>query len=122
MSPITLGQFQVRYSNIPGNDKAIQPLDVWYYAGYVQDEWRPGGNVTVTGGVRFDVANFKETSFANPAADALTFRDEDGSPVQFQTGLMPDAEGAVVAAHRHQLGRGGQPADSGPRRHRRLHR
>jgi len=90
VSPITLGQFQVRYSNIPGNDKAIQPLDVWYTAGYVQDEWRPGGNVTVTGGVRFDVANFKETSFANPAADALTFRDENGQPVQFQTGLMPE--------------------------------
>ena len=42
-------------------------------------------------------------------------------------GAVPDrpdarAEVAVVAAHRHQLGRGGQPADSGPRRHRRLHR
>jgi hypothetical protein len=89
-SPITLGQFQVRYSNIPGNDRAIQPLDVWYYAGYAQDEWRPGSNVTVTAGVRFDVAKFKETSFANPAADSLTFRNEDGSPVQFQTGRMPD--------------------------------
>ena len=81
-----------------------------------------GGNLTVTGGVRFDVANFKETSFANPAADALTFRDEDGQP-----GAVPDrpdarAEAAVVAARRHQLGRGGQPADAGPRRHRRLHR
>jgi hypothetical protein len=89
-SPITLAQFQVRYSNIPGNDKAIQPLDVWYFAGYAQDEWRPGSNLTVTAGVRFDVARFKNTAFANPAADALTFRDEDGGPVQFQTGMMPD--------------------------------
>ena len=76
----------MRYSNIPGDEKAEQLLDVWYYAGYAQDEWRPGGNVTVTAGLRFDVASFKNTAFQNPAADALTFRDEDGSPVQFQTG------------------------------------
>jgi hypothetical protein len=91
-APITLAQFQVRYSNIPGNDKAVQPLDVWYVAGYAQDEWRPGSNLTVTAGVRFDMARFKNTSFPNPAADALTFRDETGGPVQFATGDMPDAK------------------------------
>jgi outer membrane receptor protein involved in Fe transport len=91
-SPITLAQFQVRYSNIPGDDKAKQMLDVWYYAGYAQDEWRPGGNVTVTAGVRFDLAKFKNTAFQNPAADALTFRDETGAAVQFQTGVMPESK------------------------------
>ena len=70
----------------------MQPLDVWYAAGYAQDEWRPRSNVTVTAGVRFDVASFKNTAFPNPAADALTFRDETGSPVQFQTGVMPDTK------------------------------
>ena len=89
-SPVQLAQFQVRYSNIPGNDRAIQPLDVWYTAGYAQDEWRPGGNLTVTAGIRFDVTRFKNTSFPNPAADALTFRDETGSPVNFSTGEMPE--------------------------------
>ena len=29
-SPITLRRFQVRYMNIPGLEKPIQPLDVWY--------------------------------------------------------------------------------------------
>jgi hypothetical protein len=91
-SPITLAQFQVRYSNIPGDDKAKQLLDVWYYAGYAQDEWRPGGNVTVTAGVRFDLASFKNTAFQNPAADALTFRDETGAAVRFQTGVMPESK------------------------------
>jgi len=92
VSPITLAQFQVRYSNIPGDDKAKQLLDVWYYAGYAQDEWRPTGNMTITTGLRFDVSSFKNTAFDNPLADALTFRDEDGSPVQFQTGTMPDTK------------------------------
>ena len=40
VSPVTLRAFQVRYSNIPGVDKPIQPLKVWYGGGYVQDEWR----------------------------------------------------------------------------------
>jgi len=38
------------------------------------------------------VANFKNTTFPNPAAVALTFRDETGASVQFKTGVMPDAK------------------------------
>ncbi len=41
VSPVTLGRFQVRWSNIPNLPKPLQPLDVWYSAGYAQDEWRP---------------------------------------------------------------------------------
>ena len=89
-SPVSLAQFQVRYSNIPGNDKATQELDVWYTAGYAQDEWRLRPNLTLTSGIRFDVTRFTNESFANPAADALTFRDENGQPVSYETGKMPD--------------------------------
>jgi len=92
MSPVTLGQFHIRWSNIPGLDKPLQPRDVWYSAGYARDEWRPGRNLTVTGGLRFDVSAFKNTAFENPAADALTFRDERGNPVQYDTGRMPDTK------------------------------
>ena len=54
-SPITLSRFQVRYMNIPGVDKPMQPLEVWYGGAYAQDEWRPRSNVTVTAGLRLDV-------------------------------------------------------------------
>jgi hypothetical protein len=89
-SSVPLAQFQVRYSNIPGNDKATQALDVWYTAAYAQDEWRVRRNLTVTSGIRFDVTRFANESFPNPAADALTFRDETGAGVQYATGEMPD--------------------------------
>lgn len=92
VSPVTLGRFQVRWSNIPDLEKPLQPLDVWYSAGYLQDEWRPGRNLTVTGGFRFDVSKFKDTSYPNPAADALTFRDENGNSVKYETGRMPDTK------------------------------
>jgi hypothetical protein len=90
VSPIAARAFQVRWANIPGLEKPEQPLDVWYSAGYAQDEWRPRRNVTVTAGVRFDVSKFKNTAYRNAAADALTFRSETGDPIQFATGDMPD--------------------------------
>ncbi|HWW87787.1 MAG TPA: hypothetical protein VNZ26_29515, partial [Vicinamibacterales bacterium] len=88
-SPVTLKRFQVRYMNIPGLDKPTQPLDVWYTSGYAQDEWRPRSNVTVTAGLRVDVAKFGATGFDNPAVDQLTFIAQSGSPTQFNTGALP---------------------------------
>ena len=61
-----------------------------YAGGYVQDEWRPKANLTVTAGLRIDVPKFGNTAFDNPVADALTFRDQDGSPVQYNTGALPE--------------------------------
>jgi len=92
VSPVVLRRFQVRWSNIQNLSKPLQPLDVWYSAGYAQDEWRPRRDLTVTGGVRFDVSAFKNTAYNNPAANALTFRDETGNPVKYNTGRMPDTK------------------------------
>jgi hypothetical protein len=89
-SPVTLRRFQVRYSNIPGQDKPVQPLQVWYAGGYAQDEWRPRANVTVTAGIRVDVPAFGDTAYPNANVDALTFRDETGAAVQYSTGKLPD--------------------------------
>ena len=88
-SPVTLRRFQVRYNNIPGQTKPLQPLKVWYGGAYAQDEWRMRRDLTITGGLRFDVPAFANTALANPNADALTFRDADGSPVQYSSGHMP---------------------------------
>jgi hypothetical protein len=90
-SPIELRRFQVRYMNIPDLDKPLQPLDVWYTSGYVQDEFRPVSNLTITAGVRVDVAAWGDTAFPNANIDALTFRDPSGNAVQFSTGALPKA-------------------------------
>ena len=89
-SPITLNRFQVRYMNVPGLDKPVQPLEVWYAGAYAQDEWRPVTNMTVTAGIRFDVPRFGETGFANVEADARAFRDEAGNAVQYSSGELPE--------------------------------
>jgi carboxypeptidase family protein len=84
-------RFQVKYLLQPGQTTPpLQPLDVVYAGGYIQDEWRPKSNVTVTAGVRVDVPKFGNTAFDNPVADTLTFRDQNGSPVQYNTGVLPE--------------------------------
>ena len=90
-SPITLRRFQVRYSNIPGLDKPVQPLEVWYSGLYAQDEWRATDNFKVNLGVRFDLPKFKNTAYDNPNADQLSWRDETGATVKYNTGKLPDA-------------------------------
>src|SRR5262249_53816572 len=90
VSPVS-NRFVVRFSALQGQTTGapIQPLTVWYSSGYVQDEWRPRANLTVTAGLRVDVPRFENTFFDNPAADALTFRDQDGSSITYNTGAIP---------------------------------
>ncbi|MCC7052236.1 MAG: TonB-dependent receptor [Gemmatimonadaceae bacterium] len=91
-SPVTLARFQVRYNNVPGQTKPVQPLDVFYAGAYVQDEYRVTPRFKLTLGLRADVPKFKNTALNNPAAALLTFRDEIGAPVQYRTDKFPDAK------------------------------
>lgn len=90
VSPVTLRRFQVRWSNIPGQVKPIQPLKVWYGGVYVQDQWEVFKNLNVISGIRFDVPFFEKTGYHNPEVDTMVFRDENGFPVQYRTDKMPD--------------------------------
>ncbi|MGH9947986.1 MAG: carboxypeptidase regulatory-like domain-containing protein [Pyrinomonadaceae bacterium] len=89
-SPVNLRRFQVRFSNIPGLEKPIQPLEVLYAGFYGQDTWKIRDNFSLTYGLRVDVPFFGNTGFTNPQANALTFRDEDGNAVQYRTEKLPD--------------------------------
>jgi len=88
-SPITLRRFDLRWNNIPGQEEPVQPLHVTYISGYVQDDWRIKSRLTLNIGLRWDAPYFAETGFANANADALTFQDESGKPVQYKTGELP---------------------------------
>ena len=90
-SPVTLRRFQVRWSNIPGQEKPIQPLKVWYTGAYAQDQWNILPNLNVIAGLRIDVPFFENTGYHNPEVDTMVFRDENGSPVQYKTDKLPDA-------------------------------
>jgi hypothetical protein len=89
-SPVTLRRFQVRWNNIPGTEKPLQPLEVLYTGAYVQDDWRAADNLKLNLGLRLDVPKFGDTGYENAVADAMTFRDESGAPVQYSTKDLPD--------------------------------
>lgn len=84
-------RFQVRYSNIVGQEKPVQPLEVNFSGFYVQDEWRVRNNLTITSGLRIDVASFGATGFENSAVNGMNFRDENGNTVQYNTASLPKA-------------------------------
>jgi hypothetical protein len=90
-TPVKLNMFQVRYINIPGMEKPTQPLDVYYWGAYAQDEIQVTKDLKVTLGLRFDIPSFGATGFDNPVADTMTFRDENGNAVKYNTGKLPDA-------------------------------
>lgn len=89
-SPVTLRRFQVRWMNIPGMEKPVQPLEVFYGGLYAQNEWRATPGLAITVGARVDVPFFGDTGFQNADADALVFRDEHGNAVQYSTAKLPD--------------------------------
>jgi len=83
--------FQVRYNNIPGQTDPIQPLDVYYWSLYGQDEYQLSNTLKLTAGLRFDLPVFGATGFDNANADGLTFMDENGNPVKYNTAKLPNA-------------------------------
>lgn len=90
-SSVTLRRFQVRWSNIPGQEKPVQPLKVWYTGAYAQDQWQVTDNLNVIAGVRVDLPLFEETGFHNAEVDTMVFMDENGKAVSYRTDKMPDA-------------------------------
>jgi hypothetical protein len=91
VSPVTLRRFQVRWANIPGMEKPVQPLEVLYAGVFAQDEWQVNDRLRLTLGARIDVPRFGETGIENPQVSGMTFRDEFGTAVQFNTAKLPDA-------------------------------
>ncbi|MEO5762197.1 MAG: carboxypeptidase regulatory-like domain-containing protein, partial [Vicinamibacteria bacterium] len=89
-SPVTLNRFQVRYLNIPGLTKPTQPLSVWYAGLGVQDEYQFSKTFKATAVLRVDRPSFGDTGFQNAVADGLTFRDENGNPVKYESKKLPD--------------------------------
>lgn len=89
-STISLRRFQVRWSNIPGQEKPVQPLKVIYAGAYAQDEWQVNRNLKLTIGLRVDIPFFEKTGYKNANADALSFRDETGASVKYETEKLPD--------------------------------
>jgi hypothetical protein len=89
VSPVTLRRFQVRWSNIPGQEKPIQPLEVLFAGIYGQDEWQFNNDLKLTFGLRVDAPFFGDTGFRNDSVPNMRFLDENGDSVRYATEKLP---------------------------------
>jgi hypothetical protein len=90
-SGVNLRRFQVRWNNIPGSDKPVQPLEVNYGGVFIQDEWQARPNLKFTAGLRVDVPIFEQTALRNTQMESLFFRTPGSAYVNFRTDELPDA-------------------------------
>ena len=91
-SPVPVAQYNLRYSRLPGGADPLQVLKVSTYSAYVQDEYKVTPNLTVVGGLRFDVFDYNDETaadFNNPVVDTLVYQDENGNPYHISTGAFP---------------------------------
>ena len=88
---VDLRRFQVRWNNIPGSEKPIQPLEVNYAGIYVQDEIQVRNNFKATIGLRVDAPFFSQTALRNESAEKLFFRNSESAYVNFRTDELPGA-------------------------------
>jgi hypothetical protein len=90
-SGVNLRRFQVRWNNIPGSEKPIQPLEVNYVGAFIQDEWQARTNLKFTAGLRVDVPYFEQTALRNKEMESFYFRNPAGAYVYFRTDELPAA-------------------------------
>ena len=90
-SGVNLRRFQVRWNNIPGSEKPVQPLEVNYGGVFIQDEWQARPNLKLTAGLRVDVPIFEQTALRNTAMESFYFRTPASAYVNYRTDALPEA-------------------------------
>lgn len=88
-SGVNLRRFQVRWNNIPGSEKPIQPLQVNYGGLFAQDEFQARTNLKLTLGLRVDLPVFGETALRNTEVEGFYFRDPIGKYFNTRTDQLP---------------------------------
>jgi hypothetical protein len=88
---VNLRRFQVRYNNIPGQAKPVQPLSVDYFGLYGQNDLTVNDRFTATFGLRIDLPIFGSTAFRNTEVEGMNFVDAKGNPASYRTDKLPDA-------------------------------
>ena len=117
VSPVQLSIFQVKYLLQPGQTTPpLQPLDVIYAGGYIQDEWRPKTNLTVTARPAHRRAEVRQHGVRQPGRRRPDVPRSGRLAGQVQQRRPAGHHALLVAARRLELGRERRSGDAGARR------
>ncbi|TAK41302.1 MAG: TonB-dependent receptor [Saprospiraceae bacterium] len=90
VSNVELRRYQLTYSALPGGALPTATTKVAQPGAYLQDEMSlMGDKLKIIAGLRVDVPIYGNTALENPAVTAMTFKDENGNAVKYNTGELP---------------------------------
>ncbi len=91
-NPVQLQQYALTYSAQDGRALWAATTKAYQLGGYIQDEFTPFKNFSLTYGVRFDIPFFGNTGIRNDSVLNYAFRDEDGKYLPLNTAKLPGAK------------------------------
>lgn len=89
ISDVKLNAFQYRFDFAGGSAPPLQTMKATTPGLYIQDEYQARPNLKFTLGLRVDVPFIEQTSLENTVVSGLTFKDETGASVKYNTGVLP---------------------------------
>ncbi|MCP9767483.1 TonB-dependent receptor [Lacihabitans sp. LS3-19] len=86
---VTINRFQYRFDFAGGAAPPLQVMKATTPGIYIQDEYQAKPNLKFTIGLRVDIPLIEQTSLENTVVSGLSFKDETGATVKYNTGVLP---------------------------------
>ncbi len=81
--------FQYRFDFAGGAAPPLQTMKATTPGIYLQDEFQASTKLKLSLGLRVDIPFVEQTALENTVVTGLTFRDENGQPAKYNTGVLP---------------------------------